>query len=176
MRADALRQRLAEAGQLVSWPDGAPAEFHALTADSRKVGTGCLFIAYAGTTSDGHAYAPVAAQAGAACVMAEHPVGGLTVPQILVASGRHAAALAAALFYGDPAAALDLLAVTGTNGKTTTTALIAHPVFLMDLQKSTRWENHRPWSTLEQKEKMRREEQRYFLYRQPAMRVDVHVG
>ena len=126
MRADALRQRLAEAGQLVSWPDDAPAEFHALTADSRKVGTGCLFIAYAGTTSDGHAYAPVAAQAGAACVMAEHPVGGLTVPQILVASGRHAAALAAALFYGDPAAALDLLAVTGTNGKTTTVHVLRH--------------------------------------------------
>jgi UDP-N-acetylmuramoyl-L-alanyl-D-glutamate--2,6-diaminopimelate ligase len=126
MRADALRGRLAEAGQLVSWPNAAPAEFGAVSADSRKVAAGCLFIAYAGTTSDGHAFAPAAVQAGAACVMAEHPVGGLAVPQILVHSGRHAAALAAALFYGDPAAELDLLAVTGTNGKTTTAHVLRH--------------------------------------------------
>jgi len=124
--AEALRERLAAAGLLIQWPDGVPAVMSGVTTDNRRAERGFLFAAYAGTTSDGHAYAPAAAQSGATCILAEHPVGGLMVPQVLVSNGRQAAAVAAALEFGDPARSLDLLAVTGTNGKTTTVHLIRH--------------------------------------------------
>ena len=65
-------------------------------------------------------------QGGAAAAMVEHELPGIAVPQIVVRDGRLAAGAAAALFHGDPASALDLLAVTGTNGKTTTVALLRH--------------------------------------------------
>ena len=126
MRSEALRERLAAAGLLDGWPDGVPAELTGVTTDSRRVSPGGLFIAYAGSTSDGHAYVPAAVHAGAAAVLVEHEVGGVEAPQILVSRGRHAASLVAAQAYGDPADALTLLAVTGTNGKTTSVHLLRH--------------------------------------------------
>ncbi|MEK6610770.1 MAG: UDP-N-acetylmuramoyl-L-alanyl-D-glutamate--2,6-diaminopimelate ligase [Gemmatimonadota bacterium] len=126
MRADALRDRLAEAGQLVRWPDAVPAELTGVTTDSRKVGRGALFVAYAGSVVDGHAYLPAAEQAGAVGAAVERRVGGVAIPQIEVQNGRRAAAIAASLQYGDPGYSLQLLAVTGTNGKTTTAHLLRH--------------------------------------------------
>jgi len=127
MRPEALRQRLTESGLLVRWPSGAPVpECTAVETDSRKAGPGALFAAYRGSVSDGHAYLAAAVQAGAAAAMVEHEVAGADVPQIVVRDGRLAAGAAAALVHGDPASALELLAVTGTNGKTTTVALLRH--------------------------------------------------
>jgi len=126
MRAEVLRQRLETEGVLRHWPDGLAASFVSVTTDNRRVGPGALFVAYSGTTADGHAFAPAAVAAGAAAVVAEREIAALDVPQILVSDGRRAAGAAAALFFGDPARSLDLLAVTGTNGKTTTTHILQH--------------------------------------------------
>jgi UDP-N-acetylmuramoyl-L-alanyl-D-glutamate--2,6-diaminopimelate ligase len=126
MRADALRSRLEQEGLLVRWPASAPQEVAAVSTDSRRMESGALFVAYRGTTSDAHAYVAAAARAGASLALVEHEVGDAPVPQAIVRDGRAAAAAAAALWYGDPAGALDLLAVTGTNGKTTTVHLLRH--------------------------------------------------
>ena len=127
MRADRLRQRLAGAGLLVEWPamTSAPV-LESVTTDSRRVAPGALFAAYRGSVSDGHAFLAAAVKAGAIAAMVEHPVAEVRVPQIVVRDGRLAAGAAAALAHGDPASALTLLAVTGTNGKTTTVALLRH--------------------------------------------------
>jgi UDP-N-acetylmuramoyl-L-alanyl-D-glutamate--2,6-diaminopimelate ligase len=83
-------------------------------------------MAYAGSTADGHAFVPSAVHEGAAAVLVEHEVGGVSAPQVRVSDGRHAASLVAALAHGDPAAGLTLLAVTGTNGKTTSVHVLRH--------------------------------------------------
>jgi UDP-N-acetylmuramoyl-L-alanyl-D-glutamate--2,6-diaminopimelate ligase len=126
MRADALRARLARDRLLVSWPERAPALLSAVTTDSRRVEPGALFVAYRGTVTDGHDYVPAAAAAGAALAVVERPVAEAAIPQAVVRDGRAAAASAAAWAFGDPAAALDLVGVTGTNGKTTTVHLLRH--------------------------------------------------
>ncbi len=126
MQAEALRRRLEGAGLLVSWPAGAPAVIPSVTADSRRVQPGALFLAYPGTAADGHAFVAAAARAGAAFALVERPVADAPIPQALVRDGRHAASVAASAFYGNPGDALVLLAVTGTNGKTTTVHLLRH--------------------------------------------------
>ncbi|HVO34283.1 MAG TPA: UDP-N-acetylmuramoyl-L-alanyl-D-glutamate--2,6-diaminopimelate ligase [Gemmatimonadales bacterium] len=130
MKAGALRERLERAKLLVRWPPrptgGVSAEWSAVTTDSRRVVPGALFCAYAGSVSDGHAFVAAAAHAGATAALVERPVPDAPIPLIQVANGKVAAATAAALFYGDPAQSLELLAVTGTNGKTTTVHLLRH--------------------------------------------------
>ncbi len=126
MRADVLKERLESAGLLAAWPPGLSERFAGVTADSRSVQAGGLFVAYAGTTADGHAFVPAAVAGGASAVVVERHLSGVSAPQIRVSNGRLAAAVAAALFYGEPAKTLQLVAVTGTNGKTTTTHLLRH--------------------------------------------------
>jgi UDP-N-acetylmuramoyl-L-alanyl-D-glutamate--2,6-diaminopimelate ligase len=126
VQADALRARLERAGLLVHWPEGAPEAIPAVTTDSRRVEPGALFLAYAGTAVDGHAYVAAAARAGACFALVERVVADAPIPQALVRDGKKAASVAAAAFYGSPGDALVLLAVTGTNGKTTTVHLLRH--------------------------------------------------
>ena len=126
MRAEALRVRLAESGELVEWPSGVPGELGAVTTDSRKAAAGMLYVAYRGSSTDSHDFLPQVHSSGAGAAIVERVVEGLPLPQIVVRNGRHAAAQAAALQFGDPAEALDLLAVTGTNGKTTSVHLLRH--------------------------------------------------
>ena len=130
MKAAALRERLERARLLVRWPPrptGAPSlEWSAVTTDSRRVVPGTLFCAYAGSAADGHAFVAAAAKAGATAALVERPVPDAPIPLIEVNDGKVAAAAAAALFYGDPAKSLELLGVTGTNGKTTTVHLLRH--------------------------------------------------
>jgi UDP-N-acetylmuramoyl-L-alanyl-D-glutamate--2,6-diaminopimelate ligase len=110
------------AGQLPAG-SGADVEISALAYDDRKVSPGTLFFCVPGFTRDGHDFATAAVAAGAAALVVERPLG-LGVPEVLVASVRRAMAPAAARFHGDPTAALDVVAVTGTNGKTTTAFLV----------------------------------------------------
>ena len=126
MRADALRSRLEQEGLLVRWPAGAPEAVATVSTDSRRVEPGALFAAYRGTVSDGHLYVAEACRSGASLALVEHEVGDAPLPQAIVRDGRAAAAAAAALCYGDPGGAMELLAVTGTNGKTTTVHLLRH--------------------------------------------------
>ena len=93
-----------------------------LVSDSRRVTPGCAFIAVRGYETDGHRFIPAAVAAGAAVVIAEEPPEG--VPYVLVEDSRKAMAVTAGNFYGNPARRLNMIGVTGTNGKTTTTNLI----------------------------------------------------
>ena len=98
-----------------------------VTNDSRKVESGSLFVAIRGVATDGNLFAKAAADRGAVAVLSEDPapVGWPgEIPWTRVSAGRKALATAAANFYGRPAEALQLVGVTGTNGKTTTTSLI----------------------------------------------------
>ena len=93
--------------------------------DSRKVEEGDLFVAVTGFVTDGNRYIPMALQKGAvAVVTAIQPAED--VPYILVDSDRLALALLGKNYYGDPAADMKLIGVTGTNGKTSTTLLLKH--------------------------------------------------
>src|SRR5207248_11522486 len=91
----------------------------AVTADSRLVVPGALFVAVPGTQQDGAAYIAPARRKGAAAI-----VGETDDADIRVEDARIALALLAANFYGRPAEKLSLVGVTGTSGKTTTTKMI----------------------------------------------------
>jgi UDP-N-acetylmuramoyl-L-alanyl-D-glutamate--2,6-diaminopimelate ligase len=103
-----------------------PERITGITDDSRAVVPGGAFIAVRGTAADGHEYIAKARAAGAALVIAEDAARAEGGPAIVVLDGRRAAAIAAAAFYGMPARSLRLVAVTGTNGKTTTVGMIRH--------------------------------------------------
>jgi UDP-N-acetylmuramoyl-L-alanyl-D-glutamate--2,6-diaminopimelate ligase len=104
--------------------EGAPdVEITGLAYNSRSVKPGTLFFCVSGLCRDGHAFAPEAVAAGAVALVVERPLG-LGVPEVVVPSARAAMAPGAARFFGDPTAELDVVGVTGTNGKTTTAFLI----------------------------------------------------
>lgn len=98
-------------------------EITGLTADSRKVQPGCLFVCLTGFTVDGHAFAAQAVENGAVAVLAEQDVD-VPATVVRVPDTRRAMAMLADRFYGSPTRELKLIGVTGTNGKTTTTHLI----------------------------------------------------
>jgi len=99
-----------------------------ITSDSRRVTPGALFVAVPGERTDGHAYLDVAIKNGATAVVVEE-AHALNLPEhvtaVAVPDTRRALSSLAAAFYGDPSRAVDVLGVTGTNGKTTTTRMIA---------------------------------------------------
>lgn len=119
--ADALER----AGLLVARRGALPVTVTAITDDSRGVVPGALFLAVRGSQRDGHAYLPNAEAAGAAVALVED-AERTTLPALVVREGRRAAAVAAAAYHGEPAAALTLVGVTGTNGKTTTVGMLRH--------------------------------------------------
>jgi len=96
-----------------------------VTDDTRQLTPGNLYVAVRGTQSDGHRFVTEAVARGAAAVVVETPQGA-GVPEIVVTDARRAASIAAREWYHRPADRLTLVAVTGTNGKTTTTALARH--------------------------------------------------
>jgi UDP-N-acetylmuramoyl-L-alanyl-D-glutamate--2,6-diaminopimelate ligase len=94
--------------------------------DSRGVSPGMVFVAIRGQRADGTAFAADAASRGAAAIVAETAAPpGITVPWLRTTDARLALAELAALFYGRPSDQLTVVGVTGTNGKTTTTYLLA---------------------------------------------------
>jgi UDP-N-acetylmuramoyl-L-alanyl-D-glutamate--2,6-diaminopimelate ligase len=95
-----------------------------LSCHSGSVEPGTLFFCIPGTLTDGHDFAAQAVASGAVALVVERPLDA-PVPQIVVASARRAMALAAARFFGDPTRDLQVTAITGTNGKTTTAHLVA---------------------------------------------------
>src|SRR5438034_2954761 len=104
--------------------NGAPeVEISGLAYTSTSVTPGALFFCVPGFTRDGHDFAPDAVARGAAALVVQRPLA-LGVPEVQVDDVRAAMARAAGRFYGDPTAALDVVGVTGTNGKTTTAFLV----------------------------------------------------
>jgi UDP-N-acetylmuramoyl-L-alanyl-D-glutamate--2,6-diaminopimelate ligase len=100
-----------------------PTELVDLTHDSRQVETGWAFACVPGGRFDGHDFAADAVDAGASMLIVERRLP-LDVPQIVVTDVRSAMGDAAAAVHGRPAAALTMIGITGTNGKTTTTRLL----------------------------------------------------
>ena len=124
----------------------------ALVYDSRKVEDGCVFVCLRGANFDGHDFAAKAVEAGAAALIVEEDVrpllceaeregraeAGNAEPErngriapvtnqisvIKVANTRHALAIAARNYFGNPASKLKVIGLTGTKGKTTTTHMI----------------------------------------------------
>lgn len=91
--------------------------------DSRKIQHGGLFVAMRGFAADGHDFIGKAVENGAAAVLCEKPPRE-AVPYVRVADARRGLAVLGANFYGHPADSMTMIAVTGTNGKTTTTYLL----------------------------------------------------
>ena len=91
--------------------------------DSRRVTSGTLFGCIPGAVVDGHDFAAGAIDAGAVALLVERPLD-LQVPQLVVDSVRRAIGPTAAMVHGEPSSAIDVLGVTGTNGKTTTVRLL----------------------------------------------------
>ena len=100
-----------------------------ISYDSRTTAPGDVFVAMTGFATDGHAYIGKAVAAGAAAVVCERPPEDSSVPYVLVENSRRALAVMAANYYGHPADSMTMVAVTGTNGKTTTTYLLKAILF-----------------------------------------------
>ncbi|WP_047810787.1 UDP-N-acetylmuramoyl-L-alanyl-D-glutamate--2,6-diaminopimelate ligase [Desulfosporosinus acididurans] len=94
-----------------------------IAMDSRRVKEGELYACVPGFKVDGHDFAAAAVKSGAAALLVERFLP-LEVPQVKVASVRQAMGPIAAVIYGFPSERLELIGVTGTNGKTTITYLI----------------------------------------------------
>ncbi len=98
----------------------------ALTIDSREAEAGVCFIALHGTNTDGHRFIPQAVDAGATAVVCEVLPAEMKegVSYVQVQDSAEAAGLIADSFYGNASAAMQVVGVTGTNGKTTVTTLL----------------------------------------------------
>ena len=95
-----------------------------LAFDSREVVPGALFFCVPGRHVDGHAFAPLALEAGAAALAVDRWLD-VDAPQVLVPSVRRAMGPMSSMAFGDPAASMATVGVTGTNGKTTVTYILA---------------------------------------------------
>ena len=105
--------------------DAGDPEITGLTADSRQVTPGSLFVAIPGEYHDGRRYIGAVRAQGAAAVVAEAGPGDELPPDVItVPDGREALAWLAAAWHGHPSRQLVLIGVTGTDGKTTTSSLI----------------------------------------------------
>ena len=98
-------------------------EIGKVTHDSRRCDDGCVFVAVQGLAADGNDFVEAAVKKGAAAVVSEGPPQA-GVPWVRVRDAREALALLSAAALGHPGRALDLVGVTGTNGKTTTACMI----------------------------------------------------
>jgi UDP-N-acetylmuramoyl-L-alanyl-D-glutamate--2,6-diaminopimelate ligase len=116
-------ERLIAATRPTEVVGGAPVEVEDLAYDARVVRPGALFFCVPGTRADGHDFAADALAAGAVALVVERPLD-LRTPQLVVPDARVAMALAADEFFGRPTDELDVVGVTGTNGKTTTTFVL----------------------------------------------------
>src|SRR2546429_5418650 len=97
-----------------------------ISYDSRRVQRNTLFVALRGEKTDGHQFIAQAINKGASVIVAERDEKNPRVTCLVVEHTRAALADLSATFYGHPARRLKLAAVTGTNGKTTTTFLVKH--------------------------------------------------
>jgi len=116
-------ERLVAALEPVEVLGGLSVEVRDLAYDARGVTPGALFFAVPGTQADGHDFAAEAVERGAAALVVERRLD-LPVPQVVVRDTRAAMAPAADVFFGEPTRELEVVGVTGTSGKTTTSFLL----------------------------------------------------
>ncbi|MGL6280104.1 MAG: UDP-N-acetylmuramoyl-L-alanyl-D-glutamate--2,6-diaminopimelate ligase, partial [Gaiella sp.] len=115
--------RALEPREVVDLQTPQPVEIADLAHDDRRVHPGTLFFCVPGASRDGHDLAGSAVAAGAAALVVERPLE-VAVPQLVVDSVRAAMPIAADVFFGRPTERLQVVGVTGTNGKSTTTVLL----------------------------------------------------
>jgi UDP-N-acetylmuramoyl-L-alanyl-D-glutamate--2,6-diaminopimelate ligase len=120
-----LKDILYKAG-LVKVAGPTDVEITGITLDSREASVGCLFVAIKGTSSDGHRFIEFAIADGAKAVVCENMPSVLTegVTYIKVKDSSQSLGIIASNFYDNPSQQLQLVGVTGTNGKTTTVTLL----------------------------------------------------
>lgn len=101
-------------------------EFNHLQYDSRKVGKGDVFVCITGLQTDGHIYAQKAVESGAVALICEKQINDLPDEIVIlqVENTRKALAIAASNYYKKPSEKMNVIGVTGTNGKTSTTYLM----------------------------------------------------
>jgi UDP-N-acetylmuramoyl-L-alanyl-D-glutamate--2,6-diaminopimelate ligase len=99
-------------------------EISGISYNSKTTKKGDIFVCLVGEHTDGHEYAQMAIENGASALLVERKVEGVTVPQVVVDSTRHKIADIADRFYSRPSMGINLIGITGTNGKTTVTHLI----------------------------------------------------
>ena len=119
----ALGELLAPLGLRLSSEEAALA-IDSVEYDSRRVEEGSLFVAVRGLTTDGHLYVAEAARRGAVAALVEEPTGARGIREVTVSDTRSALGSVAHEFYGRPSEKLQTHAITGTNGKTTTSYLL----------------------------------------------------
>ena len=98
-------------------------EISSISYDTRTIQPGALFVALSGDKTDGHLYIQAALESGASAVLCERAPEE-PGPWLVTPDSRLALALVSANWFGHPGDAMSLVAVTGTNGKTTTTSLL----------------------------------------------------
>jgi UDP-N-acetylmuramoyl-L-alanyl-D-glutamate--2,6-diaminopimelate ligase len=103
------------------------AEVRDVHLDSRTVTPGSLFCCVVGGSHDGHDHASAAVRKGAVALLVTRPIAGPDVPTLVVEPSvvRRAIAVCAAAVHGNPSRAVPVVGITGTNGKTTTVAMLA---------------------------------------------------
>ncbi len=105
---------------------GLDREVESIAYDSRRVQRASLFVALRGEKSDGHNFIDQALEKGASVIVAEREISSPRASCLVVENTRTALADLSAAFFGTPSRKLKMAAVTGTNGKTTTTFLLKH--------------------------------------------------
>ncbi len=131
---DRLLREIPQALRVGGSPNVPAIQVRSVTEDSRAVCDGALFVAVPGIEQDGHRYIPQAVEAGAAAVVGSHSLDQLEaegwwpqpacVPYTRVKDSREALAWLSAAFFGFPSRGQTVVGVTGTDGKTTTCALL----------------------------------------------------
>ncbi|HEY1921236.1 MAG TPA: UDP-N-acetylmuramoyl-L-alanyl-D-glutamate--2,6-diaminopimelate ligase [Tepidisphaeraceae bacterium] len=121
-----LHQLLRELDPRFNFAGIADVEIGGICEDSRAVAAGDLFIARAGKTSDGAKFIAQAIERGAAAVIASSPAADCPATQVIVRDPAAITPALAHIFYGHPSKSVRSVAVTGTNGKTTTTYVLRH--------------------------------------------------
>jgi len=113
-------------GDMARWGRALQIECRGVTHDSRHAARGWIFVALRGLNADGADFAPAAVASGAAAIVAERePPVPQAVPWIVVKDARMALAWMAAEFFGHPSRQMQVIGITGTNGKTTTSYLVS---------------------------------------------------
>ncbi|MDO5445942.1 MAG: UDP-N-acetylmuramoyl-L-alanyl-D-glutamate--2,6-diaminopimelate ligase [Eubacteriales bacterium] len=101
-------------------------EISGICYDSRTAEPGNIFVAVRGFESDGHRFIPNAVKAGASVVICEELSEDPGVPCIVVENARYALAMISCAFYDYPSEKMQVIGITGTSGKTTSTNLVKH--------------------------------------------------
>ncbi len=114
---------LDDSGLLQRIVGSAAVDVSSVVIDSRRSGASSMFACIPGNVVDGHSFAPEAVANGSSALLCERELD-VDVPQVVVASVRRALGPVSDVVWGRPSAGLRVAGVTGTNGKTTTTAML----------------------------------------------------